>query len=131
MNLKRFWSILLMSVLILAVSAILAHIRDEVFAQPQGSSGLPVVNVPVQAQPPKWLVSFERLEQQNAKQVIIVDPESQRIAVYRVGLDDDLIHLRNVRHINADLQLRVFDAPDQGPSPQEIEQVFLNRRSNQ
>ena len=130
MNLKQFWSILLMSVLILAVSAILTYMRDEVFAQPQiGPNGLPVINVPVQGQPPKWLVSFERLEHLNMQQMIIVDPETQRIAVYNIGLDDAKIYIKNVRHINADLQLRVFDAPDDGPSPQEIEQIYLRNNN--
>ena len=123
MKFKQFCSVLLMSVLIVAVSAIMTYVRDEVFAQNQiGSNGLPTLNVPVQAQPPKWLVSFERLDDQNMLQVIIVDPETQRIAVYRVGLNDGLIHLFNIRHINADLQLRVYDAV--GPLPQEIEQHY-------
>ena len=127
MNLKQFWSVLLMSVLMIAVSAILIHVRDVVFAQTQyGPGGLPVINVPVQAQPPKWLVSFERLDHQNVQQVIIVDPETQRIGVYHVGLDNGQVQLVNIRHINADLQLRVFDAVK--PYPQEIEQNFL--RSN-
>ena len=129
MNLKLFWSVLLMSVLIIAVSAVLTYIRDDVFAQTQfGPNGLPVMSVPVQTQPPKWLVSFERLEQQNVQQVIIVDPETQRIGVYHVGLEDGQIQLVNIRHINADLLLRVFDAAP--PFPQEIEQNF-HRRSNQ
>jgi len=130
MNLKQFWSILLMSVLILAVSAMLMYVRNEVFAQhiPFGPNGSPMINVPVQAQLPKWLVSFERLDNQNVQQIIIVDPETQRIGVYRVGLDNGQIQLANIRHINADLQLRVFDAAP--PFPQEIEQNF-NRRSNQ
>ena len=125
MKFKQFCSVLLMSALIVAVSAILTYVRDEVFAQNQfGPNGLPVLNVPVQAQSPKWLVSFERLNDQNMQQVIIVDPETQRIAVYRIGLSDGLIHLFNVRHINADLQLRVYDAV--GPLPQEIEQHYNN-----
>ena len=128
MNLKQFWSVLLMSVLMIAVSAMLTYIRDEVFAQPPlGPNGLPVFNVPVQAQPPKWLASFERLEHQNVQQVIIVDPETQRIGVYHVDQNGQ-IQLVNIRHINADLQLRVFDAAP--PFPQEIEQNF-HRRSNQ
>ena len=128
MNLKQFWSVLLMSVLIIAVSAILIHIRDTVFAQNQyGPGGLPVMNVPVQTQLPKWLVSFERLEHQNVQQVIIVDPETQRIGVYHVGLGNGFIELKNIRHINADLQLRVFDAVK--PYPQELEENFL--RGNQ
>ena len=123
MNLKQFCSLLLMSVLILAVSAMLTYIRDEVFAQTQfGQSGLPVTNVPVQMQSAKWLCSFERLEQQNVQQVIIVDPETQRIAVYHVGLDGQ-IQLFNIRHINADLQMRVFDAAE--PFPQYIEEHYL------
>ena len=127
MNLKQFWSILLMSVLIIAVSAVLIHIREVVFAQTQfGQGGLPVMNIPVQGQPPKWLVSFERLEHQNVQQVIIVDPETQRIGVYHVGLDNGFIQLKNIRHINVDLQLRVYDAL--APFPQDIEQNFL--RSN-
>jgi len=131
MNLKQFWPVLLMSVLIIAVSAILIHIRNEVFAQqtPYGPGGLPVINVPVQAQPPKWLVSFERLEQQNVQQVIIVDPETQRIGVYHVGLEDGTIQLKNIRHINADLQLRVFNVVE--PSPQYFEEHYLHRGSNQ
>ena len=127
MNLKQFWSVLLMSVLIIAVSAMLTYLRDEVFAQAQlGPDGLPVINVPVQAQPPKWLGSFERLEQQNLQQVIIVDPESQRIGVYHVDPAGQ-IHFVNIRHINADFQLRVFNGVE--PLPQYIEQHFL--RGNQ
>ncbi|MCL2304397.1 MAG: hypothetical protein FWC43_03545 [Planctomycetaceae bacterium] len=125
MSLKQFWSVLLMSVLILAVSAMLTYVRDEVFAQ-QG--GLPVLSVPVQSQPPKWLVSFERLENQNVQQVIIVDPETQRIGVYHVGLESGRIQLVNIRHINADLQMRIFDAAE--PLPQDIEQHYLGRRGN-
>ena len=124
MKLKQFWSILLMSVLIIAVSAMLTYIRDEVFAQtPFGPNGMPAMNVPVQVQSAKWLCSFERLEQQNVQQVIIVDPETQRIAVYHVGLDNGQIQLFNIRHINADLQLRVFDAAE--PFPQYIEEHYL------
>jgi len=123
MKFKQFCSVLLMSALIVAISAMLTYVRDEVFAQNQfGPNGLPVLNVPVQAQPPKWLVSFERLNDQNMQQVIIVDPETQRIAVYRVGLSDGIIHFFNLRHINADLRLRVYDAV--GPLPQEIERHY-------
>jgi len=120
MNLKQFWSVLLMAALIIVVSAILTHVRDGVFAQ----GGLPVMNVPVKAQLPKWLVSFERLDRQNVQQVIIVDPESQRIGVYHVGLDNGFIELKNIRHINADLQMRVYDAVE--PFPQYIEEFYLS-----
>ena len=129
MKFKQFCSVLLMSALIVAVSAALTYLRDDVFAQNQyNSNGLPTLNVPVQAQPPKWLVSFERLDDQNVQQVIIVDPETQRIGVYRVGLNDGVIRLFNIRHINADLQLRIHDAA--GPLPQELEHHF-NRSINQ
>jgi len=132
MNLKQFWSVLLMSVLIIVVGTMVAYIRDEVFAQTQfRQNSLPAMNVPVQAQPPKWLVSFERLDDQNVQQIIIIDPETQRIAVYRVGLDNGQIHIFNIRHINPDLQLRVFDAPESTPAPQYIEQHFLRNRNNQ
>ena len=84
------------------------------------------MNVPVQTQLPKWLVSFERLDHLNVQQVIIVDPETQRIGVYHVGLDGNaFIDLKNIRHINADLQFRVYNSSPFTPPPQEIEQNFL------
>ncbi len=118
-----------MSVLIVSVSAVLTYVRDEVFAQGQYNSqgGLPTINVPIQTQTPKWLVSFEKLEDQNVEQVIIVDPETQRIGVYRVGLDNGEIRLANIRHINADLQLRAYDCVD--VYPQQIEKHFQTKSS--
>ena len=125
MSVKQFGALVLMSGLIVVVSTIISVVRDQVFALPPYSGGPnPTLNVPVEAQPPKWLVGFERLANQDVQVVTIVDPESKKIGVYKIGLNDASIHLRSIRPVDMDLQLHAFNATD--PLPQYIKQNFKN-----
>lgn len=131
MKTRTFFSIVFVWISIFSISVLWSLVKDDAFAQPpqnfndQLSSGLPVLEVPMQKESSKWLGSFEMIPEQNVQQVIIVDPESQRIAVYHVDWDGT-IHFKNVRHINADLKLRVHNAAY--PWPQHIERDMLLQR---
>jgi hypothetical protein len=125
MSIKQFGALVLMSGLIVTVSTVISVVRDQVFAQPVYSNGPnPTLNVPVEAQPPKWLVGFERLDNQDVQVVTIVDPESKRIGVYKVDLNDRKIYLQSIRSVDMDLRLHVYNAT--APFPQYIDQNFRN-----
>ncbi|MGL6194788.1 MAG: hypothetical protein ACRC2T_08205 [Thermoguttaceae bacterium] len=140
MKLKQFCAVALMSVLIISVSALLTYVRDIVFAQGQvqsaqgqqqsyqeyqiksGGNG-PALAVPVLPQPPKWLVSFYNLPNEQAQLITVVDPETQRIAVYKVWFDEEYkIQLKSVREIAGDLKLRVYNGAD--PLPEFIDKTL-------
>lgn len=125
---KSFWTLVLLSTLVVFTIVVSGWVRSPLYAQP-GRTGNPgtQLEIPMLGPPPKWLVNFSTREDLGVQTITIVDPESKTVGVYRVRLDNCEIQMKSIRNISADLKLNVYNGVD--PLPQHIEQDIRRESS--